>query len=475
MTRSLPSPRLILLSAIVTLIFGLTTFTVTTVSTSGSLVWSDGLPYFLYARSAVLDLDTDITNEYDELDARYPADSKLMIPLRGWTKRDPQTGRISAPWPVGAGLVMAPFYGLGYVVELAAATISGRPADSYGIIPQYFFSIGSLVFALLGFWAIFLACRDVTDDTTAYLASLGVIFAGPAVFYIFFNPSMAHASSLGLISLLILLWFRQWHDGTTARGAALLGLLLGTAFTVRYQSALFGILPLALMIREARRVPLSKLVAIGSSGMAGLLIPLSIQLLHTLIFGLTKDPLTTQQAGVVLGEYPFDLRSPNFFHVLFSCRHGAFYWAPILGLGTIGLLWAARNRGWAWPLLITFLAQVYLIGALGLAYSDPLHGSAGQQSEWNTHWGGAPSFGMRYLTECAPIFAIGLSVLIKSSTRTVGKLFWPIALSLLVIWNGLLIMAYGLETISRSYCLTNRDMLNGVIEVVKRITGYVFR
>jgi len=217
------------------------------------------------------------------------------------------------------------------------------------------------------------------------------------------------------------------------------------------------------------------LVAIGGSGIAGLLIPLSIQLLHTLLFGLTKDPLTTQQAGVVLGEYPFDLRSPYFFHVLFSCRHGAFYWAPILGLGTIGLLWAARNRSWAWPLLITFLAQVYLIGALGLAYSDPLHGAAGQQSEWNTHWRGAPSFGMRYLTECAPIFAIGLSVLIKSSTRWVGKLFWPIALSLLVTWNGLLIMAYGLETISRSYCLTNRDMLNGVIEAVKRITGYVFR
>ncbi|MEN8165890.1 MAG: hypothetical protein ABFR65_00245 [Pseudomonadota bacterium] len=473
MTRSLPSPRLILLSAIATLIIGLATFTVTTVSTSGSLVWSDGLPYFLYARSAVLDLDTDITNEYDELDAQFPADAKLMVPLRSWTMRDPRTGRIVTPWPVGAGLVMVPFYASGYAVELAAAAITGQRPDSYGIIPQYFFCFGALAYGLLGFWAIFLCCREVADDTPAYLASLGIIFGGPAAFYIFFNPSMAHASSLGLISLLILLWLRQWRDGTSHSGIAFLGLLLGTAFTVRYQNALFGVLPLALMFRETSRRPFSRLLLIGSSGIAGLLIPLSIQFLHAYFWGASGDPVISQQSGVVVGQYPFDLKSPYFFHVLFSSRHGAFYWAPVLAMGMLGLVWAARRQSWAWPLLIALLVNVYLIGALGMAYSD-LQPGTGQESDWNTHWRGAPSFGMRYLTECAALFAIGLAVLIDSSTRWVGKLFWPLVLSLLAVWNGLLILAYGLKTISRSYSLTYHDMLIGVSEALKQLVQRIF-
>jgi hypothetical protein len=473
MTLSLPPARFILLSALIPLMLALATFTVTTVSTSGFLVWSDGLPYFLYARSAVLDLDTDITNEYDELDARFPADSTLMIPLRDWTRRDPHTGKIVAPWPVGAGLVMTPFYALGYATELSVAKLTGRPANSYGLIPQYFFCIGSLAFGLLGFWSMFLCCREIADEKTAYLGTLGVLFGGPAVMYVFFNPSMAHASSLGLIALLTLLWLRQWRDGANPRGMALLGLLLGTAFSVRYQNALFGILPLALMIRETCRTPVSRLMAMCFSGLVGLLIPLSIQLLHSYFWGVSGDPVTTQQDGIVVGQYPFDLRSPNFFHVLFSSRHGAFYWAPVLAMGMIGLVGAARRQSWAWPLLIALLANVYLIGGLGLAYSDLQPGN-GHESDWNTHWNGAPSFGMRYLTECAPLFAIGLAVLIKSSARWVGKRLWPLVLSLLVIWNGLLILAYGLETISRGYSLTYRDMLIGVVQAVQHIVERIF-
>ncbi len=473
MTLSLPPIRYILLSAFITLTLGLATFTVTAVTTSGFLVWSDGLPYFLYARSAVLDLDTDITNEYNKLDAQYPADTKSMIPLRDWTRRDSRTGNIIAPWPVGAGLVMVPFYASGYAVELAVAGISNRQADSYGLIPQFFFCFGSLAYGLLGFWAMFLCCREVAGNSAAYLASLGVIAGGPAFFYIFFNPSMAHASSLGLISLLTLLWLRQWCNGANPRGLVYLGLLIGTAFTVRYQNALFGILPLALMIREMRRSPFPRLLLMGGSGLAALLIPLSIQLLHSYYWGTTADPASTQQAGVVIGHYPFDLSSPYFFHVLFSSRHGTFYWAPALALGLIGLLWAARRQSWAWPLLTALLANVYLIGALGMAYSE-LSTGTGYEPDWNNHWNGAPSFGMRYLTECAPLFAIGLAVLIKSSTKWLGKLFWPLLLSLLVIWNGLLILAYGAETISRSYSLTYRDMLFGIIEAFKQIVNSIF-
>src|SRR6185503_18119196 len=40
-------------------------------STHGQVAWSDGLAYFLYARSAVVDFDLDITDEFDTLDPQF--------------------------------------------------------------------------------------------------------------------------------------------------------------------------------------------------------------------------------------------------------------------------------------------------------------------------------------------------------------------------------------------------------------------
>ena len=197
MTQPSFSKRTLWISVLITLVFGLASFRVTTWSTSGFLVWSDGVAYFLFARSLVLDGNSDITNEFEELDKLKSANSKsgtnLMDSIRVNTRYNPKTGRIYTPWPVGAGVVMAPFYALGYLTERIVAAVSDRAPNSYGVIPQYFFGFGSLAFGLLGFWATFLCCRQIAGANWAYLGSLGAVLAGPAVFYIFVNPTMAHA------------------------------------------------------------------------------------------------------------------------------------------------------------------------------------------------------------------------------------------------------------------------------------------
>jgi hypothetical protein len=458
------------LSILAVLLAGMATFTVTAITTSGSLIWSDGLPYFLYSRSLALDFNTDLTNEFNDLQTRYPPDSKLLGPLNDWSRRNQKTGRITTPWPIGMGIVMLPFYAAGYAVEYSVATISGRAPDSYGLITQYFYCTGALAFGLLGFWSIFLCCREVTDsERIAYLASFGIIFAGPAVFYIFFNPSMAHAPSLGLLSLLTLFWLRQWRHGSSPRGMALLGILLGFAAIVRYQNVLFGILPAALLLREAVRVGLFRAMKTGAAGFATLVLPASLQLLHLHYFGSSDLPAIASQGGAIqVSGYPLDPASPYFFDVLFSSRHGAYHWAPVLLAGTAGALLAGTRKSWAWPLLLVFIANTYLIGALGMAYTNTL-GASGTTNDWLHHWNGASSFGMRYLTECAPVFAIGLAVLIQATPTRVGRLLWPAILITLIIWNQLLILAYGLNTISRSYSLSYTDMLYGIKEALQQL------
>ena len=68
--------RWIWLSVLFTLCVGLIAFRVTVSTTSGSIVWSDGLAYFMYARSIAVDFDTDLTNEYQELNDRFASDQR---------------------------------------------------------------------------------------------------------------------------------------------------------------------------------------------------------------------------------------------------------------------------------------------------------------------------------------------------------------------------------------------------------------
>lgn len=478
MTQPSFSKRTLWISVLITLVFGLASFRVTTWSTSGFLVWSDGVAYFLFARSLVLDGNSDITNEFEELDKLKPANSKsgtnLMDSIRVNTRYNLKTGRIYTPWPVGAGVVMAPFYAVGYLTERIVAAVSGRAPNSYGVIPQYFFGFGSLAFGLLGFWATFLCCRQIAGANWAYLGSLGAVLAGPAVFYIFVNPTMAHAMSFGLVALLTLLWWRQWNDGTRPAPFALLGLLLGVLISIRLQNGIFGILLAALLLLEVRRSSLLKALAAGLCGALAASVPLLVQVLHSSFYGPPKASLSLQPGGLLMiGNYPLHLKSPYFFEVLFSCRHGAFYWAPVLAIGLIGLIWVARRNAWPWVFLITIFCHVYLIGGLGI--SDLSGGAAVfDTSNWNEHWKGGTSFGMRYLTECTPFFAVGLAGLMQATGRRIAMHWWGAVLMLFVAWNGLLILAYGLNTVSRSYCVTYLEMTTGVGQALTKIAGAVF-
>jgi hypothetical protein len=461
------SLRSVLLCGATALLVSLGTFSVSAHFTDGMLAWSDGLAYFLYARSAVLDQDLDITDEFDHLDARFPSDSKALEPLRKWSYRAADGG-LKAPWPAGAGLVMTPFYAAGWGLEMLLARRSHRPPDSYGLVPQFGFALGSVVFAIIGLSCTVLLCGEIARPRVAHLASLAVVLCGPLVFFVFFHPTMAHASSFAFVALLTLAWMRSWRSGASTRAMIGIGLLLGVAATVRYQNGLFAILPVALVLRDACQRGIRASVTSACAGAAACLVPIAL-----IVWPALQNSQLTGHSAVTAAGYPIDLRSPFFLHVLFSCRHGAFYWAPVLGIGVLGLLLrSAHDRGWPIVLLLAFAANVYLIGGLGLstvAYADRT-----VQLDWLHHWDNAPSFGMRYLAECAPLYALGLAHLIESSARYVRLRWWGAALLPFAVWNALLILAYGLGTITRSGCLPYSDMRAGIVQALGEIGRHIF-
>lgn len=456
-TATLPPRRWLVLSLLATLLVGSCTFLVTIkLSRAGTLVKTDGLAYFLYARSAVIDFDTDISNEFETLDARLPPDAEnednMMVALRKHGKRHPETGRIVVPWPVGSGLVMVPFYAVGWAVEWTTAQLTGRSADSYGLVTQFFYGFGSLFYGWMGFWATMACCRralrhavptSLRDGLNPWLATLGLIFAGSPVFYIFISPSMSHATSFGFLAVLVLLWWQRW-DGE-AEGIAILGFLLGLLMTVRYQNTMFCPLLVALVLRRAWQESWRAAVRDAGVGIAALLLPVTVQVLHYLTQHGTSGYGTGLGGGSVkLEQNEVSLLSHHFFDVLFSCLHGLVYWTPLAGLAIVALIWAALKHGWARVFLGTFLLHVYLIGALA-------DGTAGH------------AFGMRYLIESTPLLASGLALWLAHQRRNAwGAKLWIAVFAVLVLINGLLILAFGVGTISGTDCVTHGDMVRGI-------------
>jgi hypothetical protein len=452
------SRRALLLSIALALAAGAAVFPALVAHTGGYLFRGDGTAYFMMARSLVVDGDADLTDEYAALDRRLPPGSEVMMAVRWSARRLPASGRTVVPWPIGGGLVMAPFYAAGYAAELASARLAGRAPDSYGLLPQLAYGAGALAYGLLGFWATFLGCRRVAGASAAALAALALVLASPAVFYIVFHPTMSHAASFGLAAFLTLLWWRRWEAGELRLAAPCL--LLGLMVLVRYQNAVFALLPLSLLARAARgpagRRPSTPalLRAAAAGGLAGAA-PLALQAAHLLRSGelAAAPPMWRAEGGLVLGENGFHLSSPNFLRVLFSCQHGAFYWTPVMALGFAALAWAAAGAGWARVFAALFLADAFVVGCLG----------------GETNWSGDHAFGMRYLTETAPLLAAGLAAAIARAGRRPLRAAWPAALALLALGNGLLVIAFATGQISRERCVTYREMAAGVARALARL------
>lgn len=456
------SSRSIVLSALITLVAGTFAFAATIRSSRAhSILRSDGLGYFLYTRSLVVDQDLNLAEELSTIDAHFNPVATEAV--HRFARRLPGN-RVELPWPVGIALVMAPFYALGLGVEAAGAWAQGRASDTYGLIPQVFYAIGSLTWGLLGFWLTVACCRLVLRSSVlewsapaegrgefdARVATLAVVLGGPLVFYVFVQPAMAHAPSFGLVALLTYLWLRLWNQGLTLRGFAALAFLWGLLGIVRYQNLIFGLLPASLLLRE---ISLRRWRFALKGALVGLVtaaIPLGMQFAHLLALRVDAVPLG------VIGAYdsaqnPINLTSPNFLNVLFSCQHGAFYWAPVLALGFVGLAVLVRQSRWAVVLLATFLLNTLVIGAL----------------EGPGNWSGGHSFGMRYLSECTPFFAIGLSVLLARDSPWISRPIWLFLLGALVAWNLSLLVAFSLRTIDPIECVTFPEMARGILDVLR--------
>lgn len=423
-------------------------------------VHGDGVAYFVYLRSAVLDGDWHFANEYEHYAAqgiqvaRYLSEWPLTPTGHAWNGH-----------AVGTALLWAPFYLVAHGLALGLHAVQPAfPADGYSLPYVYAVALGSAIYAFLGLVFIYALVRRYFDVFASRLAVAALWVATSLTAYMYFHPTLSHPSSLFVVAGFV--WF--WHRGRgneSPQRWAWLGLLGGVGMALRWQNGLFMLLP-ALeslqaawsCVRERAWPAVARIAAARLAFLAALAVGFAPQMVAWwVLFGV---PLADPQSGAA-GR--FNWLSPHLLDVLVSSRHGLLTWTPIVAVALVGAVLFAR-RAWllGWGLLATFAAQAWLIGSFAV---------------W---WAGA-SFGQRYFIEMSPLFALGLAqVAAGASRRRPGFRAWAWPLVLAAgVWNLLFIYQYGAgmlpfeDDIDWSVMLHNQFFMvpRAILQRVGRLVG----
>ena len=133
---------------------------------------------------------------------------------------------------------------------------------------------------------------------------------------------------------------------------------------------------------------------------------------------------------------------PQFMHlVLFSTNHGWFIWTPITALGVLGLFYGARKAtSFYWPCLLVIFLEVAVMGSMP------------------TNWHNSESFGIRSLTSCVPLIALGVATLM----RDLGRAFQAGLVGLIAlcaVYTTLFAVQYRLDLVPKVGTLTTSEVL----------------
>jgi hypothetical protein len=381
------------------------------------IVNGDGVQYYAYVRTTVVDRDLYIGDEYREGLSRFLSSG----PALGTTPR----GYDYAFAPVGAAVFWLPPMYASHAIGLALRRF-GLAASIDGYSVRYLFAVAatSWLMMFIGLLCCYQTLAHSFDRRTNLVAVLCGLFASPLFANAYELPMFVHAVDFCLSSA-----FAFAMVITASRGLPrhwfISGLLGGLLVATRQQNVGFFVLPAIVMtvhlaqgrVRPARALLLA---AIGGAG--------------CLIGFLPQIAMNMALFGKAVVFHPIYLPSarwpPALWRDLFSSKQGLFFWAPLMLAAMLGLFHAMqdrRHRLWASLATVAVGSQVILVGIV--PYGPNL-------------------IGPRYLVNCIPYLIWGLAAffaLLQRRVRSaaaryavmsvlvVPAIFWNIGLDTLIV------------------------------------------
>ena len=356
------------------------------------------------------------------------------------------TGKMPNPYAIGVAVLWLPFFLLGHLVALTTKF----PADGFSTPYEVAVYLGNVAYGFAGMLLIYRLTERVFDRKIALLATTVIWFASGVLYYLFpFGPT-SHMPSMFVVTLFLVMWLALRERMSVWRYSTL-GALAGLAALVRWQNALFLMLPVADIVVEVRRrwtqhetfrETVLHALAMGAAFLAVFFPQMVVW--KVLYGGFVTVP---QGAGFV------SWFRPALFDTLFSSRHGLFSWTPVILLAVIGLfLFPKEKRTIGYLLAAAFALQLYINSVAG--------------------WVGW-SFGMRRFMNCSGLFGLGLAAFLARVQHRVRLHYLALIAVVPVIWNILFVMQYYLGSIPRDDYLTFEqfvlDKFNVLVLLLTRI------
>ncbi len=414
------------------------------------LIGSDGIRYYVYLPSVLIDGDLDFTDEYRHFYRSHPATASYLI-----DDRTP-TGLPANRFGIGPALLWSPFFIAAHLLAILLQALGySLEATGYGAWYQMAVLAGSIVYGGLGAWLCFRAARRSTSRNAALAATLLAVLAGNSVYYLTVEPSMSHALSMFASAAFFYAWIisrdrPQWRDRVppeAGRRSIALGACAGLMALIRPQDGLLLLLPItdeALSAWRAGRGARLWWMAASLSMIATAFLVFTPQLLVWKLLNGGFLHSGYSQEFEILFHWPFS----HLLDVLFSAQRGLFTWHPLFLLALAGLvliIWHSprrRERRLAALGFSGFVIQWVVI------------------SSWHD-WSQGDAFGGRMFIVCSPIFVYGLAALLDSATGC-----WPwrrilIGGAILVLLNLLLLVQYRAQLLGLARPITFMDLAFG--------------
>jgi hypothetical protein len=423
-------------------------------------VRGDGVGYYSYLRSALIDHDLRFENDYlagnDSFVQSRVDEHGHLLPDQ-YTR----TGYVQNHFSVGPAMLWAPVLMIVHAAVLLANRLGANIlADGHSRPYMISMALATATYGFICLLLTFRVARKYFDSQWAFLATVGVWLASSLPVYMYFNPSWSHALSAFAVALFLWYWDRTKLQRTAVQWVVL-ALIAGLMANVYYPNVFLLIFPALESIHLMRSS--SSDSDRGGASLQKLALCWVI-FVPVFLFSLLPTFITRQ---IIYGNpfetgYPgmqtWNWTSPVLLQVLFSSDHGMFSWTPILALATIGLFFLMkRNVLLGAGSLLTFLAFYYFIAS----YPD---------------WDGLSSFGNRFFVSLTPIFILGLTALFSASSDWMGKtsraaFVAGVATLLFTIWNLAFIFQWGTHMVPARGEISWAEMVdNQFVNVPLRLT-----
>jgi len=391
---------------------------------AGARLQSDGFYYFAYLRSIAFDRDVNFLNDYELIglgDKRH-----LFTPT--------PTGHAQSAWTIGPAIAWSPFFGAAHLVALPLSrTRPNVSADGTSYPYRQAVCIAGLFYGLLGSYFTWRLSLLFSAKRVAAAATALAVGGSFMLWYIVCEPSMTHAPAMASVAGFAWLWAATLWRRTTWQWMAL-GVLGGLMADIRWQSAIYGLLPLVeagtlawRAVRGGDRAALRRLAADAAAGSAAFVAGFLPQMLAwKAIYG------TYLAVSPIGPEIRFN--DPHWADVLWSSRNGLFSTSPILIIGAIGLAILARRHR---AVGVAFALSCALMVLFNSMIQD---------------WWSSAAFGGRRFDGAVPFLAVGVAMAIDAGRRAVASrplIPAAVLLAVAVIWNASLasvVRADGFET-----------------------------